>query len=87
MAIDDAVVDTIKARLMMMNKTLDVWSFFFNYNYERIIKWKTATRIWIPKQKMSKFNTTSFTLRPSFAVHSFTNISNTVSLSGIFDKT
>lgn len=26
MAIDDAVVDTIKARLLMMNKTLDVWS-------------------------------------------------------------
>ena len=25
MAIDDAVVDTIKARLLMMNKTLDVW--------------------------------------------------------------
>jgi len=24
MAIDDAVVDTIKARLLMMNKTLDV---------------------------------------------------------------
>ncbi len=25
MAIDDAVVDTIKARLHMMNKTLDAW--------------------------------------------------------------
>ena len=25
MAIDDAVVDTIKARLLMMNKTLEKW--------------------------------------------------------------
>lgn len=38
MAIDDAVVDTIKARLLMMNKTIDSWYcnkkyFSFSYHY------------------------------------------------------
>ena len=39
MAIDDAVVDTIKARLLMMNKTLDVWHKIWFFS---------LLHIWIP---------------------------------------
>lgn len=38
MAIDDAVVDTIKARLLMMNKTLDVWNLSIIFSFKLILE-------------------------------------------------
>ena len=38
MAIDDAVVDTIKARLLMMNKTLDVWNLSIIFSFEFLLE-------------------------------------------------